>query len=365
MQIIVSRLVGRVKIQTFTMRNIVVWCCVLPSIAVVAFHPAAASFQPHPPPPPPHPYDCHVRCNRWTIGGTTPPHGSERDPPPPAPKYKFGDLTKGLLKKGKEKLNEILPEGEEYKFGDISRHLDAKAKARILQARTTTKATTTPDHTNNHNNNNNVEGATTSHPYRYQVGDLSRWVDHVIKEQAAQFVGKATAEDYQWGDVTQTILRRVQSGEYRVDDVWLALRILTTAGVAILPITNALPLHMLLQLAEADLAKDVTLRITESVATSLDARFKQALTGKSDYQLGDWTKNRLKRQVQQLTQKDHYEFGDIVKAMVFQKKQTTAPTTQNVSALILPDAAADEELRDWDNRFLSTNYNATTRWSKE
>lgn len=244
--------------------------------------------------------------------------------------YKFGDLTRGLLKKGTEKINEITGKEGDYEFGDLSRHLDTKAKQRILKSR------------------QNINTTNDEREYSYQFGDLSRWASHLVEEKAAEFTG---TDDYKFGDVTKTVLHRVRSGEYRVDDVYLALRILATAGISILPITNALPLKMLLQLAEADLVKDVGIRITESVATSLDARFKQALTGKSDYQLGDWTRDRLKQQITKFTGKENYEFGDIFRAL---NKPSDVETLS--SALQAP---SEQAIADWDERFLSANGNIT------
>jgi hypothetical protein len=282
--------------------------------------------------------------------------------------YKFGDLTRGLLKKGQEKVNQITgKEDGEYQFGDLARHLDAKAKERILKSRSSANSSTIT-----------AGGQVQKDPsvaddddddeirsYQYQLGDLSRWASHLVKEKAANFSGQDTADDYQFGDVTKTILHRVRTGEYRVDDVYLALRVLVTAGIAIAPITNALPLKLLLQLIEADLAKDVAVRVTESVAMSLDARCKQALTGKSDYQLGDWTKDQLQRRVRQWTGKDEYEFGDIVRALSSQTKERNQ-SAQPFSKLLLlqDDAGADQqEVLDWDERFLkatSANGNSTT-----
>jgi hypothetical protein len=283
-------------------------------------------------------------------------------------------LTKGLLQRGVAKVNEITGH-DEYKFGDLSRHHDAKAKERVLKARTTTDPHHHPADDNDHG----------SSSYQYQLGDLSRWASHLVREQAAHYAGKNNAEDYQFGDVTKTIVQKVQTGQYRVDDVYLALRVLATAGMAISPITNALPLKLLLQLLEADLAKDVTIRITESVALALDARCKQALTGRADYRLGDLARARLQRRVSQITGKDHYEFGDIVKSLIVtghakemqeeEKEDRRLKSAQPLSKLLLQDESGTEQqdLLDWDERFLkataavssSAKSSPTTRPSQE
>jgi hypothetical protein len=288
---------------------------------------------------------------------------------PPKSSYKFGDLTRGLLKKGQEKVNHITgKEDGEYQFGDLARHLDAKAKERILKSRSSSanhSSTITAGGAPVEKDSSVADGDDETRSYQYQLGDLSRWASHLVKEKAAHFSGQDTADDYQLGDVTKTILHRVRTGEYRVDDVYLALRLLVTAGIAIAPITNALPLKLLLQLIEADLAKDVAVRVTESVAMSLDARCKQALTGKSDYQLGDWTKDQLQRRVRQWTGKDEYEFGDIVRTLSSQTKERPQSAKPFSKLLLLQDDAGAEqqEVLDWDERFLqatSANGNSTT-----
>lgn len=246
--------------------------------------------------------------------------------------YSFGDVTRGFLRKGAEKINEITGKEGEYEFGDLSRYLDAKAKKRVLMARKSNATSTTDDE------------------YFYQFGDLSRWVSHLLQERATGFTGE---EKYRLGDITKTIVRRVQTGEYCIDDIYLALRVLVAAGIPILPVTNALPLKMLLQLVEADLAKDIGARLTESVAASLDARFKQALTGKSDYQLGDMTKDRLRQQLAKFTGKDQYEFGDIVRAL--SKSKDVQPLSAALQAL------SEQAIADWDERYLAANSTNSTK----
>ena len=67
--------------------------------------------------------------------------------------YKFGDFTKGLIKKATSGFNDITGENE-YKFGDLSRWADSRIKDRI----------------------NNITGKD-----EYQFGDWSRWADSQVK----------------------------------------------------------------------------------------------------------------------------------------------------------------------------------------
>jgi hypothetical protein len=118
-------------------------------------------------------------------------------------------------------------------------------------------------------------------PYRYQFGDLTRWACRQVKKKAAKFSGHDTADDYRFGDVTKTILRKLRTGKYRADDVVLALRILATAGMAMAPpsVTDELPVELLQQLVGAEhLAKDVAVRITKPCTPGR----KQALPAKKN-----------------------------------------------------------------------------------
>lgn len=254
-----------------------------------------------------------------------------RDDEPSGGGYKFGDLTRGLLKRTQGKVNDLTGK-DSYEFGDLSRWADQKAKERVRNARG--DATRTND-----------DGA-----YHYQLGDVSRWATDFAKEKAAQYAGKKGSEDYVFGDISRTIFAKVRSGDYQLDDVYLALRVLVTAGFSILPVANLLPVKLLLQLVEFDLAKDVGGKLTGVLASSVDARVKEALTGDANYQLGDLSKSKLNEVVSSFTGKDSYEFGDISKALAqrgTETKQPDSPITQKL------EKDLPSEFAEWDKMFLS------------
>lgn len=267
--------------------------------------------------------------------------------------YKFGDLTRSLAKRAAKRVNDLTGK-ESYEFGDLSRFLDAKAKARVQAIK---------------------EGARSSSPssspstYKYEFGDFTRWADALAKEKAAQFAGKQSSEDYRLGDISRTIVAKVRSGEYSLDDVYLALRVLLTAGFSVLPIASLLPVKGLIQLVNLGLAKDVSGRLMEVLVVALDQRMKLALAGDANYQLGDKTKEQLRLALTRFTGKDSYQVGDITKAAMqrvggggtngdYERKEDSRGTSSRSRGtangpdnfLTLQDSVVDD-LASWDQKF--------------
>jgi len=118
------------------------------------------------------------------------------------------------------------------------------------------------------------------------------------------------------GDISKTVIAKVRSGEYRIDDVYLALRVLLTAGFSVLPIASLLPVKGLIQLVNLGLAKDMGGRLIEVLVVALDQRMKLVLTGDANYQLGDKSKEQLQLALARFTGKDSYQAGDITKAVM-------------------------------------------------
>ena len=268
--------------------------------------------------------------------------------------YRFGDVSKFLAKRAAKKVNELTGK-ETYKFGDLSLWLDGKAKARVQAIK-----------------KGGVDSSTggTDSTYQYEFGDFTRWADALAKEKAAKFAGKESSEEYVLGDVSRTVIRKVRSGEYNVDDVYLALRILLTAGFALLPVAQLLPVKALVELVNLGLAKDVGLRLVELLAVVLDQRMKQALTGDANYQLGDLTKEKLRQSLARFTGKDVYEFGDIARAVAKRateggdsstlggssgetNKDSSSSSEKEDRLLTLQDGVV-EDLASWDQRFFET-----------
>jgi hypothetical protein len=259
--------------------------------------------------------------------------------------YRFGDFSRFLAKQATDKVNELTGKSS-YELGDLSRWLDGRAKERV-QA---------------------IKGQ--KGEYKYEVGDLTRWADALVKERAAQFAGKETAQDYQVGDISRTLIRKVRTGEYNLDDVFLALRVLAMAGYTLLPVARLLPIQALIPLINVGLANDIRGRLTEVLATSLDARVKEALTGNANYQLGDIAKDRLRQELARFTGKDTYSIGDLSKAIVERgtkgASETRSTTADSPRLLTLPDQVVTD-LASWDASFLESQATATkdvASWDK-
>lgn len=233
--------------------------------------------------------------------------------------YQFGDLTRGFLKSATSKINKLTGK-EEYQFGDLSRWLDEQAKGKVGEL--TGKGD-------------------------YEVGDLTKWVQGQAMERVTNFTGR---EDYAFGDISKELLRRVKAGEYELQDVWLALRVLLSVGASLTPIASALPVKWLLELVNLGLAQDISGRLLEVLAKSLDERIKEALVGDSKYKLGDLSKRKLQSAVASFTGKDSYTVGDITKRIVSLSQANKKSDTNKQEIVLGDDLSA--QLEDWDARFL-------------
>ncbi|CAB9531029.1 expressed unknown protein [Seminavis robusta] len=237
--------------------------------------------------------------------------------------YKFGDLTRALGRK--------VTGDQNYQFGDISKRLDKRAK-------------------------DDVSKLTGKQGYKF--GDLSRWADSQVKEKAANFTGKA---NYQVGDISKEVVRKVWAGEYDLENVVLMIRVLLQMGASFTPIARLLPVKVLLELLNVGLAQDVGSKVMGGVATSLDERFKEAVTGDSNYKLGDKSKEQLSSALAKFTGKDSYSFGDISQAVSsrvseMEKSDGKGATAGNkASAEPLLELMNDEALKEWDRKLYESN----------
>ena len=194
--------------------------------------------------------------------------------------YQFGDLTKSILGKTAKVLT---GKKEEYQFGDITKGV-AKKTAEVVKE--------------------------LSGKEDYQFGDLSRALDRKAKEKAAEFTGKS---DYQVGDISKEMLRRVRSGDYKVEDMILLVKIMVTLGAEFSPLASVLPAKLLLEMMNYSLVQEVGGKVLEVVTRTLDKRFKEAITGDADYTVGDLTKKTILKFVGK-TDGD-YEVGDLTRTI--------------------------------------------------
>ena len=172
--------------------------------------------------------------------------------------------------------------GKEYKFGDLSRHLDAKAKEKVCE----------------------VTGKDS-----YSFGDLSLWADANVKATVCEMTGKSS---YTAGDLSKEILRRVTSGEMKWEEVLMLMKMMLSIGASFSPVAGMLPAKVLIELLNYSIVAQAGEMVTSAISTELDRRMKKAFTGDPDYQLGDKSKKLLLNFIGS----DTYEFGSLTRTII-------------------------------------------------
>ena len=184
--------------------------------------------------------------------------------------YKFGDISRAIGRKISGK--------EDYKFGDLTKGA--------------------------------IEAGVKNFNDDYEFGDLSRWVDSRIKKHVNAYTKQ---DEYKFGDITKEFGRRIRSGEYTLDDLLVMLKILTSVGIGLAPgVAGLMPAKLLVELLNLSIMQDVGDRVRSSLAMELDRRMKQAMTGNTEYKIGDLTKSAVNK----FTGKDQYSFGDITRTII-------------------------------------------------
>lgn len=242
--------------------------------------------------------------------------------------YQFGDVSRSILKRATKRVNDLTGK-EKYEFGDLTRYFDQQAKNRI----------------------NQITGRDD-----YQFGDLTRWADEQIKASVNQYTKK---EEYQFGDITAEILRRVQTGEYELNDVVLALRVLVSAGISLTPIAGLLPIKVLLAMVNFNLTNDVGGRATEEVARKLEERLVSAIHGQTN-KLSEFARREVIKQIAGFVGKssfDDYRLGDVTKKALSLVENNPGVIAQKrlKRALLFTDRAASA-LNEWDQKYLRENH---------
>ncbi|CAH0372921.1 unnamed protein product [Pelagomonas calceolata] len=242
------------------------------------------------------------------------------------PDYKFGDATRSVGRGAASAINAVTGETE-YKFGDLSRWLDRSAKAKV----------------------NELTGEA-----EYKFGDLSRWLDRSAKDKVAELSSK---DQYEFGDLTKLIVSR--ASQLTMKDATMLLKALLSFNVGLSSVGGLLPIKFLVEVLNYSLLVDVGERLAGMVAVEIDKRVKEALTGDSEYKLGDLTK----RAVKTFTRKENYEFGDVSREVMrrFEEPGGDAATAFGDSdGSTAIDAELAEELDRWDARFLARDADTTT-----
>jgi len=193
----------------------------------------------------------------------------------------------------------------------------------------------------------------------YKFGDLSRWVDAQAKEKVNQFTNKDG--EYQFGDISKEIIRRVRSGDFTLDDIVILCKVLISFGVGLQPVASFLPVKLLVEMLNYSIAADLGDKMVGAVATELDKRMKQAITGDEYYRIGDLTL----RAVNKFTGNNEYSFGDITKKITNMNSSSSSSSSTNSASdetatervelgVIGEDGVLDvefvRELEQWDEK---------------
>ena len=210
------------------------------------------------------------RC-RLLISQATSGYSNNNDDSRKKKGYRFGDLTKSLIGGSVEKIT-----GKPYEFGDLTRHVDSSVKEKV----------------------NELTGNDA-----YEFGDLSRFVDTQIKGEVNKFTGK---DAYKVGDISKEMIRKVASGDFTLDDLFMLIKALVIFEASISSVAGFLPVKLLIDLLNFSLANDVAGKVSSALAIEVDKRLKGALLGDENYKLGDATKRTISNAVKAYTGKGAY-----------------------------------------------------------
>ena len=188
-----------------------------------------------------------------------------------------------------------------------------------------------------------------------KVGEVAKWIDAQAKSSTEFVSFKAKAlvlkftgkEDYNFGDITNELIRRIAQKEIATQDTILLIKILIALGASIGPLAKALPLTILLEALNVSLEQKVGGQVLETLALAIDSRIIAAFSSDDKVQIGDALKRTVLSGVLAFTGKKSYESGDIVQRVVQQKEETeTDETTQQLKLVMNP------ELQEWDRLFV-------------
>lgn len=174
-------------------------------------------------------------------------------------------------------------------------------------------------------------------------------MDGQIKSKVNEFTGE---DAYKFGDLTKEITRRVASGQYTLDDLFILLKGLAVIGASLSPVAGFLPVKLLVNLLDYSILNDVAGKVASALAIELDRRVKGALLGNEEYKLGDATKSTIAKAINGYTGKEEYEFGDITKKVVAMYADDIKPESRTVIDVTAKDDTSVVDALDlWDSEF--------------
>jgi hypothetical protein len=199
------------------------------------------------------------------------------------------------------------------------------------------------------------------------IGDFSRWLDQQGRGKVSQWLeGFTNNPDYEFGDLSREVLRRLQTGQYSSEDVWLFLRIVALVGVNMQPVAMILPLKVVVELLEVGVAQQLSDKVIKTLTSEVDSRMKEFVTGDKDYKIGDFTKKAVtgskdyqfgdltKNAIKNVDGKGTYQFGDITRKFLNQRQGSNNESSNGAGTKLLDiDAETEQALEDWDKEYLA------------
>lgn len=186
-----------------------------------------------------------------------------------------------------------------------------------------------------------------------QVGAVATWIDEQAKSGSELVSSKAKSlvldftgkEQYNFGDISNELVRRIATKEIAIQDTILVIKLLVALGASIGPLAKMLPLTVLLEALNISLEQKIGGKVLEALALTIDSRIVAAFSSDDKLQLGDAVKRTVLSGVLAFTGKSKYESGDIQRVI----EQSEENELYNPSQL---DLKVNSELQEWDRQFV-------------
>ena len=186
-----------------------------------------------------------------------------------------------------------------------------------------------------------------------KVGDVAKWIDEQTKSGSVMVSSKAKSlvlaftkkDKYEFGDITNELIRRIASKEIAVQDTVLVIKLLVALGASIGPLAKVLPLTVLLEALNISLEQKIGGKVLEALALSIDNRIVAAFSSDDKVQLGDAVKRTVLSGVLAFTNKSTYESGDIQRVI----EKSEDDMNDEIGHL---DLQINAELQEWDRIFV-------------
>ena len=193
-------------------------------------------------------------------------------------------------------INAVTGETDAYKFGDLSRWLDRSAKAKV----------------------NEITGESEQNLATCRGGSTRAPRTRSPSCRPRTSTSSATSRSSSCSRASQLTMK----------DATMLLKALLSFNVGLSSVGGLLPIKFLVEVLNYSLLVDVGERLAGMVAVEIDKRVKEALTGDSEYKLGDLTK----RAVKSFTGKEEYAFGDVSREVMRRFEEPGGPTPRRRSA---------------------------------